>query len=479
MMKVLLINPPSNSPDPIMPLGLAYVAAALETSRIPVEVIDAWAEGYSYEDLGREVSRRQCDIIGITIMSPLYSSGMRTVDIVRKNSNTTIVVGGPHPSALSEECLNGNKNIDFVIIGEGEKAFVELVRSLENQRKGLDSIKGVSYRQNGKIINTGMSERIDNLDALPLPARHLFPIKKYRTHPPYGRKEPYLTLITSRGCPFHCTYCSKSVFGSRYRAMTPQRVCDEIKFLIDNYKVREIHFYDDDFTMDMKRAEAISEEIVRQGMKICWSCTTRVDLVEEGLLYKMKKAGCWLISYGVESGNSEILKKAEKKYSLEEISKSFNLTKRTGIRTLAYFMLGLPGETKETIEETIGFSLKLNPDFVSWGITSLYPGSTLYQKAQGGELGGKIIPGNAQGNGKASGKNKAWHGSASPYGDGFAIIHEENLSREELEEYGREANKRFYLRPLYLLKFIFKISSLNQLLNYLRGGFQFLLWLRK
>jgi len=142
-MKVLLINPPSKAPNPVMPLGLSYVASSLETAGIDVEVIDAWVENYSFEDLGKEIARRFCDVIGITIISPLYASGMKTVDIARQNSNAVIVIGGPHPSALPEECLNDNKNIDFVVIGEGEKTLVHLVQTLKNDKEQLGQIKGL------------------------------------------------------------------------------------------------------------------------------------------------------------------------------------------------------------------------------------------------------------------------------------------------------------------------------------------------
>ena len=221
--------------------------------------------------------------------------------------------------------------------------------------------------------------------------------------------------------------------------------------------------------MNMQRAEAICEEIMNQGIKIDWSCTTRVDLVNEKLLQKMKKAGCWLISYGVESGNPQILKNVNKGYSLKQVGDAFRLTKKVGIRTVGYFMLGLPGETEETIKETIRFSLKLDPDFVSWGITSLYPGSILYEKARKGELGKNI-------NVRYTLEDKTWHSSGSPYGDGFSIIYQGVHTREELKNYAKQANRLFYLRIPYLVKFLFKIRSWDEFTYYLKGGFQFLGW---
>lgn len=470
-MIVLLINPPSNAPNPIMPLGLAYLAAALEASNINVKIIDAWAEGYTYEVLGRKIAHLSPDLVGVTMMSPTYAAAMQTVDMVSRHSDAKIVVGGPHPSSLPEQCLEDNPNIDFVVVGEGEKALVNLVAFLSENDKEINNINGILFRDKNGVVKTGPSGRIENLDDLPFPARHFFPIGKYKTHPPYGKKNPYMTLITSRGCPFQCTYCSKSVYGNKYRAMSPERVVSEIRHIIRKYGIKEIHFYDDDFTMDMKRAETICDLLIEESFGISWSCTTRVDLVNERLLEKMKKAGCWLISYGVESADPNILKRIKKGYTIEHVKSAFSLTKRVGIRTVAYLMVGLPGETRETLNKTIEFSIELDPDFVSWGITALFPGSKLYRDAQEGKLGDIDI--------RYTYEDRSWHASGSPYGDGYAIIYEETLTREELKAYVQEANKVFYLRPLYLLRFIFKIRSIYELVHFVKGGIQFVLWVLK
>ncbi|MCP5003088.1 MAG: radical SAM protein [Planctomycetes bacterium] len=470
-MNVLLINPPSNSPNTVMPLGLTYIAAALEAANVKVEIIDAWAEGYSIDDIGKEISLRSPNFVGITIMSPKYAAGMQVVDVVRKNTDAYIVVGGPHPTAVPEQCLEDNPNIDFVIIGEGEKVLVELITALSEKRGELSAVKGLAYQRNSRIINTGYADRIEVLDDLPFPARHLFPISKYKTHPPYGKRIPYMNLITNRGCPFQCTYCSKSVFGDKYRTLSPQRVIDEIKHVVSEYGVKEIHFYDDDFTINMKRAEEICDLLIQQDIDISWSCTTRVDLVNEKLLKKMKKAGCWLISYGVETADTDILKTINKGYTVEDVKYAFSLTKRYGIRTVAYLMAGLPGETEATLKNTISFSLKLDPDFVSWGVTALYPGSILYAAAQKGELGNIDI--------RYTYEEKNWHASGSPYGDGYAIIYEGPLSREKLKEYTGKANRMFYLRISYLVRFVFKIRSIYEFLHYVKGGVSFIFWTTK
>lgn len=450
-----------------MPLGIAYIAAYLEQNSIEVEVIDAWAEGYDQTRLADEIKNRKPGLVGVTITSPNYAAGMRTAALAKKVSGAVVVVGGPHPSALPQECLEDNPDIDIVVIGEGEKTMLNLVKAVDTG-EGFDSIQGVAFRKNGAIINTGLSPRTDPLDELPYPARHLFPLRRFRTHPPYGKRNPYMTMITSRGCPYKCTYCSDAIFGKKYIARSPGNVVDEIEYIIGKYQVKEIHFYDDDFTIDMQRVGGVCDEIIRRNIRISWSCTTRVDLVSEELLRKMKKAGCWLISYGIESASPEILKNIQKGYTVDKIRESFKLTKKLGIRTIGFFMVGLPGETRESVEETIRFSKELDPDFVSWGITALFPGSRLYNQVQH-ELKNKPI--------RYTYQKDEWHSSASPYGDGFSIIYEEYLTREELKAYSDRANKEFYFRPVYLVKFIFKIRSWSEFLHYARGGLKLIFWL--
>jgi anaerobic magnesium-protoporphyrin IX monomethyl ester cyclase len=468
MRSVLLINPPSTAPNPVMPLGLAYLAACLRQNDIAVEIIDAWAAGISFDKLADEISRRAPAVVGVTMMSPFYGAAMKTVDTVKKNCAAAIIVGGPHPSALPKQCLDDNQHIDFVVIGEGEHTLVELIATLNNAKKTVGDIKGLAYRKNDKIIVTGRAAPIKNLDDLPFPARALLPFKKYCTHPPYGKRNPYMTLITSRGCPYGCSYCSKSVFGRNYRAMSPTRVVAEVKHIVNKYGIREIHFYDDDFTLDMNRAAKICDLITAERLNVSWSCTTRVDLINAGLLKKMKQAGCWLISYGVESGDATILKKVKKGYTLEDIKSAFDLTKRNGIRTVAYFMAGLPGETVKTMQKSIDFSIALKPDFVSWGITALYPGSGLYENAQKNSETVRYTYQHDNG-----------HASGSPYGDGYAILFKESLSRDTLEKHVRRANQAFYLRPAYLTRFLFKIRSFYEFWHYLKGGWQFMRWLHR
>ena len=457
-MKVLLINPYSASPYPVLPLGLAYIAAILEQNKIIVTILDAWAEGLEEEELSAAILKNRPDIIGITMTSTMAPAAMEVAAFAKATLNVPVVVGGPHASALPRECL-ANPAIDYVVIGEGEITFLNLIRTLSSGHPDLSTIKGIAYRNNNEIIVNKPAELMADLNDLPMPARHLFPVNKYRTHLPYGRKTPYMTMITSRGCPYHCIYCSKSVFGTTYRALSPVNVVRELKHLIETYKIREYRFYDDDFTLNVNRAGEICDEIIRQGIRLDWSCTTRVDLVNDELLGKMKRAGCYTISYGVESGDPEVLKNANKGYTLNDVEKTFRLTRKHGIKILAFFMLGLPGENEQTIEKSIRLALKLDPDFVSWGIINLMPGSKMYDD----------FP--HQYNNRQSNNEKFNHPMVAGTNQ---IFFEGALPLERLVKYIREAHIRFYLRPRYLLKKLFQMRSWDELKGYAGMGFDFI-----
>jgi len=462
--KILLINPPSEFKTPILPLGLASIAAYLETKNIDVSIsiIDAWAEELSFDKLSNRVNQSEADIIGIYMLSPRYDQAKKTIEICRQVSpNSVIIAGGPHPSAMPIKTLEQIPELDVCCVGEGEVTMYEFVKAIQNS-SDLSMVNGIAYRDGNKgLILTQPREYIANLDNLPLPARQLFPLEKYRTHPPYGRKNPFFSIMTSRGCPFNCAYCSKDVFKRTYRGRSPENVCNEIEELISKYNAQEIHFYDDDFTLDMKRAEAICDEIIRRKIKIIWSCLTRVDLINETLLKKMEQAGCWLISYGVESGNQQILNIINKGIKLDQVTSAFKMTRRVGIRTLGYFMIGLPGETKQSIRQTIDLSKKIKPNFVSWSILTVFPGSFFFRQIQQGKYQGQL---------KVLDKKKNMAGTFS--GKGNFMTLEDNLTIEQMRKAVKQANLEFYLRPNYVFQCLKDIRSLADFKYYLSGGLE-------
>jgi len=457
-MKILLINPPNEFESPTMPLGLASIAAYLKMNRIEnISAIDAWVEKMDLPALENSIAQSQADIVGIYMISPCYDAAKTVVEAARRTLPKSIIVaGGSHPSALPRQTLQEIPQLDICVIGEGEITMYELVRAVENNSP-FSEVNGIAFRnENKEIIVTNPRAMIKNLDILPFPDRDLFQVHKYgNPPPPLGRKKPFLTIMTSRGCPFHCAFCSKDVYQDSYRARSPKKVCDEIAELIDRYRAQEIEFYDDDFTMNMQRAEEICDEIIRRDIKIRWSCLTRTDLVNEKLLRKMKMAGCWNIAYGVESGDQKILNTIAKGISVEQIISAFKMTKKAGIATSCLLLFGLPGETEETVKATFALTKKLKPDFIGSGILIVYPGSRFFKAIQEGKYTGRL---------RVLKKNDEVRGTF--FGKGNFIVFEENMTFEELKKIIRKSWKSFYLRPCYILQRLTSIRSFSDVKYY-------------
>jgi len=424
-------------------MGLILLAAVLESKGYPVNLIDANLLNLKPSDIVPLL--RDTDILGLTAMTPTVS---RAIDIAREVKSASpdlpVVMGGPHATLLPAETMAVAQEVDIIIRGEGEESFVNLLSALDN-KETLENVPGITYRKDGTIVDNPPSPEISNLDSLPFLAYDLLPLKSYKPHPPHGRALPFAVLITSRGCPYNCGYCSKPVFGKRFRGQSPSRIADEITSLQEKYGVREIAFYDDSFTLDMERASRICEEIIRRKLDIIWSCETRVNLVDERLLHKMKQSGCYSISYGLESGNQEILDVIDKGTTLEQAEEAVRYTREAGIHAIGYFMIGSPGETPDTIRETIGFAKKLKVDFAQFSITTPFPGTRLYDLyLEGG--GRPDIP---------------WEDYVyAASSEGSAPVFESNsLSREDIIRWESKAYREFYLRPSYVWQRLLSCTS--------------------
>jgi anaerobic magnesium-protoporphyrin IX monomethyl ester cyclase len=459
-MKILLINPPSGIENPLLPLGLAYIAAVLEKNNIPVDVLDADALRMTNKDIEKTILELKPEIIGITMMTATFYISQKIIKLIKEVlPESLIIAGGAHPSSLPKQTLKSIPEIDIIVREEGEITFLELIKALK-EKKPLNNVKGICYKENKDIVCTPPQSPIENLDSIPFPLREKFPLEKYKTHPPYGRKNPYMHLITSRGCPFNCAFCSKAVFGKRLRTRSAKNVVDEVEYLVEKYGVKEIKFYDDDFTIDMKRAEEICQEIIKRKINIVWSCTTRVNLINESLLKIMKKSGCWLISYGVESASQELLNSIRKGITIKQIKQAFSWTRKAGIRTLAYFMVGLPGETRKTIEESIQFAKELEPDFTNWSLTTIFPATDLKEMVKE----------------KVKNKGQIIH-YASNTQDMYRLnwdqeplfIYEENIPIDELKKYITRAYREFYFRPKYIFLQLMKVRSFSEIIYYFKA----------
>lgn len=475
-MKILLINPPRHheivADNPAFideergynpPLGLLYLAAYVKKhSDFVVSVIDAQVEQLGYnEDLLQKIMLADPDVVGLTVMTFTLLDVIKTLELAKQasdrlNKKITVVLGGPHASIFPEETAR-LKNVDFVVIGEGEIPFLDLLKSLEaGQNKPLS--RGLVYvdKDNGQIINTGQNDFIEDLDQLPYPARELTPIKKYSSI--LSSDMIVTTMFTSRGCPFQCAFCDRPHLGKRFRARSAMNVVEEMEQCL-RMGIKEILIYDDTFTVDRQRAMDICDEIIRRKMEFSWDIRARVDTVDEGLIRKLKQAGCQRIHFGVESGSEKILKVLKKGITLAQVEQAFMITKRAGIETLAYFMIGAPGETKEDIYQTFKFAKKIKPDYTHITIFTPYPATEIYRQAM--ERG--II------------KDDYWREFAAHPENGVVTQYwTENFSRDELMALLDEFYRSFYGRPSFIIGKLLKIRSWSDLQKKIKVGLKIL-----
>jgi anaerobic magnesium-protoporphyrin IX monomethyl ester cyclase len=416
-MRFCLINPPRiqpklwGKPSILQPIDMAYVAAVLEKEH-EVMIIDAANEGWNNleemdatkyrqglknEEIKNRVKQFAPDAVGINIpfcgwWKPAYEVASMVKNI---DENIVTVLSGLHPSARAAECLS-YPNVDYVVIGEPELTVQALARELEQGEKDLKQVKGIGYVKNKKVVITSPRPVIEDLDSLPFPARHLLPMQTYfeavKEIPLRGEiRKPWATVVTSRGCPFHCVFCSiHTIMGRKWRGRSPENVVDELEQLVDVYHIKQLDFSDENMTLDRKRMEGICDLIGERGLDLDWFTPNgvRADTLDEKLLTKMKRSGCEKIRIAPESGVQRVVNQViGKNLDLKAVERAVVLCKKVGIRVGCFFVIGLIGETKEEIRETINFAYKLRrlgaESFVFSIATPVY-GTDLYEQAKRG-----------------------------------------------------------------------------------------------
>lgn len=357
-----------------VPLGLLYLASALRKGSQEVRVCDEIVG----DDVEKAIREFEPDLMGITCTTPLWDRVQKLIAMA-KAQGTKVIVGGPHSSALPELCLSESE-VDACAVGEGEETLLEMC-----QRSDWSSIKGLVLRNGAGYVHTPARPMPDDLDAMPFPAYDLVEREKYMGDDELGfyvkKNENLIRIFSSRGCPFLCTYCSShSIFGRPLRVRSATNVVEELREHTAAWKTRNVCFMDDIFTINQDRVREVCEAIRSAGLKLRWSCFSRVGLTEP-TVREMAAAGCILIGFGVETGSAAVLKRIKKATTLDQARDTFRLLEKHGIRRKAFFMIGFPGETRAEFEETVNFAIELTPDYVMLSIFIPLPGSELFENA--------------------------------------------------------------------------------------------------
>ncbi len=415
------------------PLGLAYIAAVLEENGHKVRIIDTATLEMDTSRWIKEVRSWKPDVVGLSMLTPTAPKGYKAAKLVKEElgKDVIVVAGGPHPTYMYGEALSAG--VDIVVRGEGEYTTLELVNVLEKyglHRDALVKVRGIAFKDNGKVTVTPNRPFIEDLDKLPWPARHLLPMDKYTL---FGKPIRVAHVMASRGCPYGCIFCITSYFwGRRLRFRSPENVVSEIEYLVDKFKVKQIVFTDDELTVNRRFIYGLVEGLKSRGIDITFACGSRVDHVDKKILEFLYKNGCVALYFGVESASQETLDRIGKKIRVEQAEKVFKWIKSIGGFATASFILGFPWETIDDMKKTIEFAVKLDPDYAQFTVLTPYPGTPLYHYA----LKHNLI----------EDSNWEHYTTLKPVMRGF------RFTRKQLERMLRYAYRRFYLRPRFILR---------------------------
>lgn len=433
-MKIVLVRPKYKSHIITPPLGIGYLSSYLRKNGIEVKIIDALKENLELKSVVKIILKEKPDVVGITCLTAFYIEVCKLSRVLKKH-NYKVIIGGVHPTFLPYRTLRESK-ADFIVCGEGEKALLQILKSNFKPK----NIIGVYSQKNiKKVKNTPFPQKAEafmNLNQLPFPDWEQMNPNTY-PKAPHGaivKNFPIGIIMTTRGCPYMCSFCaSRKFYDQSIRFRSIPNVIGEIKYLVNNFAIKEVHFEDDNLTLKRDHIEKLCRTLIKNKIDISWACPNgiRADRVDEKLLRLMKKAGCYLVAFGIESANPRILRNIHKLETIETIKKAISITNKVGIQSQGFFIFGLPGETKETIEESIQFAKKSKLSRAQFIILDIIPGSELWYT-----LKGKFKP-NWK---KNSYKEPEW----LPKG----------LTKRDLMDAQTRAIREFYLRPITLIRFL-------------------------
>jgi len=444
--RIVLVNPPYSfwSPEKnylwpfigtLPSLGLLGLAAILQQKGYAVRVVESASLGLSFSQTLANILEENTDYLGLSCTTASVDNAARIARAVKEQSPQTLTfVGGPHITALPAETFHRYPVFDYGVVGEGEMAFLDLLAAVQGG-EGFSGVKSAVFREGGEVFINPRGSFHDNLDQFPFPAFDLLPFFPHRYQPPFLNylQGPTASLLTSRGCPQACTFCDRSVFGQRYRYFSEDYLFGLISHLRRKYGIKHMVFVDDQFAASKPRLIRLCEKLAGGNLKIRWNCDARVDAVDPELLRLMKKAGCWMISYGIESGSQKILDSLRKGFHLDQVECAVRWTKDAGIRAKGLFMIGSPGETEETLAQTLSLLLRYPLDEINLSFLTPYPGTKIYQQAKA-----------SSGFAEDWGRMNAMH----------CLLQFGPLSVKMLEKAYAKMIRKFYMRPKITLSYL-------------------------
>jgi len=461
-MRVLLIEAPYDykiskiAVDQYFPLGLGYIAAVLKQAGEEVELLVS-SPGCDFSQLlTSRLERFVPELVGISCMTPSFPTAIEIARAVKEQTNAKVVLGGHHATALGEEILQRYPEIDFVVYGEGESTMLDLCQKLG--QGDYEDIPGLMWREDALIHRNMPRPLIKDIDRLPFPARELVDMSAFGVHGHIKIGGRSATMITSRGCPYQCVFCSSRLtMGRSYRAHSPEYVVEEMELLAQKYQVDYIVIEDDTFTVLPERTHEICERLIERNLGIQWYCLSRVDKMDVSLAQKMKRAGCRMIAFGVESGDQEVLNRIGKRTSLEDAREAIKICKEAGLRTQATFVIGFPFDDLETIGRTLDFACELSPTVAIIFPLTPYPGAECFSY-----LSESQRP-------KALEDWKRFTMAIQEPPVSFI----DGLSPRDLQRLANREHLRFYLRPKQLYEMLRTVRSAGELVGYLNSALAF------
>lgn len=430
------------------PLGLAYLSAVLEERGFECTILDANVLRIKNEKVLKEIGNRNPELVGISMNIVTASAGVELTRMLKEEyPNIPVIFGGPYPTALPTELLRKTP-AEAVVVGEGEATVLEVAEKLKRGDNPFAGVNGLFYKETEeKIVSNPPRPLIEDLNTLPFPAYHLLPdLNVYKSR---ARATPVASILTSRGCPYGCVYCNKNIFGRKFRARSPENVLKEIDLLVKNYGVKQIDILDDNFTLDRERTDRILDLILERGYDLKINCQNgvRADRMDLALIKKMKKAGVFKIGIGVESGDERVSKIIKKHLDLDKAIEATRWAKEEGIIVYGNFMLGLPGDDRESMVKTIEFSKRMDPHIANYTVTVPLPGTEFFEMV---EREGRFLEDTT------SGISSGFYGSKVYYEMG-------SVKAVDVKEMFERAYREFYFRPRKLLEILLSIKSLSEL----------------